>query len=62
MDNPAGNYFNMHTPLNPGGAIRGPARSGAVAAAVQSAVQSVLSASAFIQHSAFDIQHYLIFP
>lgn len=23
MDNPAGNYFNMHTPLNPGGAIRG---------------------------------------
>ena len=23
MDNPAGNYFNMHTPLNPGGAVRG---------------------------------------
>ena len=23
MDNPAGNYFNMHTPLHPGGAIRG---------------------------------------
>jgi len=23
MDNPAGNYFNMHSPLNPGGAIRG---------------------------------------
>ena len=23
MNNPAGNYFNMHSPLNPGGAIRG---------------------------------------
>ena len=23
MDNPAGNYFNMHSPLNPGGAVRG---------------------------------------
>jgi CHRD domain len=23
MDNPAGNYFNMHTTLNPGGVIRG---------------------------------------
>jgi CHRD domain len=23
MDNPAGHYFNMHTPLNGGGAIRG---------------------------------------
>ena len=23
MNNPAGFYFNMHTPLNPGGAIRG---------------------------------------
>ena len=23
MDNPAGHYFNMHTPLNPGGAVRG---------------------------------------
>jgi len=23
MNNPAGHYFNMHSPLNPGGAIRG---------------------------------------
>ena len=23
MGNPAGHYFNMHTPLNPGGAVRG---------------------------------------
>ena len=23
LNNPAGHYFNMHTPLNPGGAIRG---------------------------------------
>jgi hypothetical protein len=23
MANPAGHYFNMHTPLNPGGAVRG---------------------------------------
>ena len=23
MDNPAGYYFNMHSPLNPGGVIRG---------------------------------------
>jgi hypothetical protein len=23
MDNPAGHYFNMHSPLNPGGVIRG---------------------------------------
>ena len=23
LNNPAGHYFNMHTPLNPGGAVRG---------------------------------------
>ena len=30
--NPAGHYFNMHTPLNPGGAVTGPAGARAVAA------------------------------
>ena len=30
MDNPAGNYFNMHTPLNPGGAIRGQLTQGQI--------------------------------
>jgi hypothetical protein len=24
IDNPNGFYFNSHTPLNPGGAVRGP--------------------------------------